>query len=168
MRKKKKSRSSSSSSSDEEAEGTSKQKRRKKAKKDEPNSEEDDEDKLKKKKKRKKTEKQALDEEHQQTVEDAARRSEAESSEAKRFLVGMPLASVGGLSGGSVCRNFRKRDLALNDILPVPLESLLSFVPAKSLYESLKGPIYFVCFLLLFVCVFTDTYAARILRTKHR
>lgn len=122
----------------------------------------------KKKKKRKKTEKQARDEEHQQTVEDAARRAEAESSEAKRFLVGMPLASVGGLSGGSVCRNFRKRDLALNDILPVPLESLLSFVPAKSLYESLKGPIYFVCFLLLFVCVFTDTYAARILRTKHR
>ncbi|KAL5495543.1 hypothetical protein ACEPAI_1006 [Sanghuangporus weigelae] len=97
----------------------------------------------KKKKKRQKAEKQARNEEHRQTVEEAARHAEAGNPETRRFLVGMPLASVSGLSGRSVCRNFRKRDLTLNDILPVPIESLLSSLPARTLYESLKGPVYF-------------------------
>ena len=99
----------------------------------------------KKKKKRQKAEKQSRDEEHRLMMEERAKQAEVESSEAGRFLVGIPLTSVSGLAGGSVCRHFRKRDLVLNSILPVSLETLLASLPARSLYHSLKGPIYFVC-----------------------
>ena len=98
----------------------------------------------KKKKKRQKAEKQAKADQYRRVMEERASRAEAEDVGPMRFLVGMPLENVKDLSGRSVCRHFRKRDLSLNDILPVSLDSLFTFSSAKALYDSLQGPIYFV------------------------
>lgn len=97
----------------------------------------------KRKKKRQRIERQARDEEHRRRMENEARQAEAESPGPRRFLVAVPLASLRNLSGGSVSGHFRKRDLSLNDMLPVTLESLLESSTARTLYKALKGPIYF-------------------------
>lgn len=121
--------------------------------------EDKEKERQKKKKKRQKEKKQAQTEEQRHMMEESARRIEAENVEPRRFLFGMPLASVGGLNGGSVCKHFRKRDLVLNHVLPVSLDLLSTFSSAKALHESVQGPLYFVrdSVLLFSSCLLTNS-----------
>ena len=96
------------------------------------------------KKKRQKITKQLKTGEQRTKLEVEAKHAEDISSETNRFLVRFPLERVCDLSGRSVSRNFRKADLDLNDIVPVSVDAVLQSPEARSVYECLQKPLYFV------------------------
>lgn len=122
----------------------------------------------KKKKKRRKADKRARDEEGKYMMIEEARRAEVSNPESHRFLVAIPLANVSHLSGGSVCKHFRKGDLTLNGIRPVALESLLKSIPAKAVYDSLNSPIYFVRAQLFIISLYVLIELCSLLLAKRR
>ena len=95
-------------------------------------------------KKRQKAAKQARAEEERVRLEQEARQKEDESPGPSRFLVRLPLSKVSALSGRSICKNFRKVDLDLNDIRTVQLEAVLASNQAKAVLACLQKPLYFV------------------------
>lgn len=99
---------------------------------------------IRQKKKRQKTTKQVKAEEERFRLENEARQAESSSSGPCRFLVRVPLARISDLAGRSVCKNFRKPDLDLNEIRTVQLDSIRDSPQASSVFDCLRRPLYFV------------------------
>jgi hypothetical protein len=99
----------------------------------------------KEKRKRQKAAKHSKAADERLKLEEDARAMEGRNPIKRRFLVRLPLSKISDLSGRSVCRNFRKADLDLNNIVMVSLQVVFNSPEAKFMHECLRRPLYFVC-----------------------